>query len=168
MAAPVSPVSSLKKDSTSAPSGHPARLAFIDSQPRNRSAKLAVPVRLLTDVGAQGGHFFVERRGHVDEGVAAGRSHHPDLSDHVRLEPGLRQLGKGEGIAGVGVHGTESGLPDGQMIGMAGEHALPPALRARAQHPIRPDLADDPSQIAAQFQGGLDADRRGSRGRSDR
>jgi len=77
------------------------------------------------------------------------RRGHPARAQRARPRPGgeeavLRPLGQ------AAAH------PRGQVVGMAGEQAVPQPLRALTDDPLRADLPDHPGQIPAQGQGGLD------------
>ena len=59
----------------------------------------------------------------------------------------------GERVAGVGVHGAHRRLARRQVVGMAGVDGVPVALGRLGEHPFRPDLADDPADVAAELDG---------------
>jgi hypothetical protein len=55
-----------------------------------------------------------------------------------------------EWIPGIRVDGIERALPSGAVVGMTAPEALPIPLRAPGDDPLRPDLADDAHELAAQ------------------
>ena len=57
----------------------------------------------------------------------------------------------GERVAGIGIDRAHGGLTGGEVVRMAGEDEVPTALGRRGQHPLGFHLADDPADVASQF-----------------
>ena len=88
--------------------------------------------------------------GDVDD-IGDGRvGRQPHLADGPRLVAFLQQFRKREGVARIGVDGAERGFAGSQVVGVAGEDAIEGAVGRLAQHHLRPHLADDPADVAAQ------------------
>ncbi len=138
-------VSTRRNPSARCPGGSPAASAEACPHARMRSAVPAGSGIWLVWLSKRL-DLAVERVGDVDEHRGIRRRHHVDLRRHPRLEPLVEQLGMGEGVAGIRVHGRERRVTAGEMVRVARVDALVVAIGRLAQHPLRahaPDLAGD-------------------------
>jgi hypothetical protein len=70
--------------------------------------------------------------------------------------PSTEQLGEGEGVAGVGVDGTDGGLAGGQVVGVAGVDPGPVPLGRLGHDPVGPEAADDPGDVPPEIEVGVE------------
>jgi hypothetical protein len=112
----------------------------------------------LARVAAHRRELGVEVGRDVDGEVRARAPDQPQLRDDVRLEALLgQQLREGEGVAGVGVDGSDRRLADGEVVGVARPgQPVPVPLRRPGEHDLRSVATHLAGDLAPQGQGGFE------------